>query len=79
MSITFISWSSYISTAALIWLSSVFLYRRYFHSLAKVPGPALSALTHYYAFYFNNVGGSRYYAQIEKLHREYGMGVLLVG
>jgi hypothetical protein len=48
------------------------VYRRYFHPLAKVPGPALAAVTHLYAFFFNNVGGSRYYAQIEKLHRKYG-------
>jgi hypothetical protein len=66
------SWAAYLSAAGVIWLASILVYRRYFHPLAKVPGPALAAVTHLYAFFFNNVGGSRYYAQIEKLHRKYG-------
>ncbi len=64
--------SSYLAAAAVFWVAGVLLYRRYFHPLAQVPGPALAAVTHLYAFYFSNVGGSRYYAQIERLHRKYG-------
>jgi membrane-bound metal-dependent hydrolase YbcI (DUF457 family) len=64
--------AGYLAAATVVSLLSVFVYRRYFHPLAKVPGPALAAVTHLYAFFFNNAGGSRYYAQIEKLHRKYG-------
>ncbi|KIM93253.1 hypothetical protein OIDMADRAFT_173290 [Oidiodendron maius Zn] len=67
-----LSWASLLSTTALIWLCCVVIYRRYLHPLTRVPGPALASVTHLYAFLFNNVGGSRYYAQIEKLHRRYG-------
>lgn len=70
-----LSWTSFLSTVALIWICSVVIYRRHLHPLAKVPGPSLAAVTHLYAFFFNNVGGSRYYAQIEKLHRRYGMSI----
>jgi hypothetical protein len=64
--------AGYLAAAAIFSVLSVCVYRRYFHPLAKVPGPALAAVTYLYAFFFNNVGGSRYYAQIEKLHRKYG-------
>jgi hypothetical protein len=72
-----LSWTSFLTTAGLIWLCSVVVYRRYLHPLSKVPGPALASLTHLYAFFFSTVGGSRYYAQIEKLHRRYGISISL--
>ncbi|ELR03254.1 hypothetical protein VC83_02379 [Pseudogymnoascus destructans] len=66
------AWTSCLSTAAICWFLGVFVYRRWFHPLANIPGPTLAAVTYLYAFFFSNVGGSRYYAQIEMLHREYG-------
>ncbi|KAH8787243.1 cytochrome P450 monooxygenase-like protein [Hyaloscypha finlandica] len=48
------------------------LYRLYFHPLAHIPGPKLAAVTFLYQSYFSLVSGSRFYAQIGKLHAAYG-------
>lgn len=47
-------------------------YRLYFHPLAHIPGPKLAALSWLYQSYFSLINGSRFYAQIGKLHEEYG-------
>ena len=57
---------------AIVWLIGVVGYRRFFHPLAKVPGPPLAAITYLYIFYFNAGRTSRFYAQVEKLHEKYG-------
>lgn len=46
----------------------VVIYRRFFHPLAKIPGPLLPAVT--YAFQTYHSG--QYYVEIEKLHQQYG-------
>ena len=69
-------WASILVIAAATWLMGGVLYRRYFHPLAKIPGPFLPAVTHLYQFFYCNVGGSRYYAQIEKMHKKYGIDSL---
>jgi hypothetical protein len=48
------------------------LYRLYFHPLSHIPGPKLAALTFLYQTYYSLVNGSRFYAQIGKLHKIYG-------
>jgi hypothetical protein len=48
------------------------VYRLYFHPLSHTPGPKLAALTFLYQTYFSLVNGSRFYAQIGKLHKIYG-------
>ncbi|KAI9852160.1 MAG: hypothetical protein M1838_001623 [Thelocarpon superellum] len=69
-----LTWWIAALAAAILWPVSVAVYRVYFHplSLAQIPGPKLAALTYLYRTYFNVTGGSRYFAQIEKLHGEYG-------
>ena len=67
-------WASILSIAATAWIVGVAFYRRYFHPLANIPGPFLPAVTHLYQLYYCTVGGSRYYVQIEKLHKKYGTG-----
>jgi hypothetical protein len=63
----------YFSTIVVVLLASVAVYRRFFHPLAKIPGPGLAAITHFYIVKFNLFGPrSQFYLQIEKLHREYG-------
>ncbi len=51
-----------------LYTTSITIYRRFFHPLAKVPGPFLPAVTKLYQTYYNG----RYYLQIEKLHQKYG-------
>ncbi len=60
-------WSILFASVALYSLT-VCIYRRYFHPLAKIPGPFLPAVTKLYQSYYNH----RYYLQIEKLHQQYG-------
>jgi hypothetical protein len=47
-------------------------YDLYLHTLARIPGPKLAAVTYLYQTYFSLVGGSRFYIQIGKLHAKYG-------
>ena len=59
---------------AAAWLAAAIVYRLFFHPLAHVPGPRVAACTRLYVFYFDVIaGGSQFYIQIEKLHRQYGM------
>jgi len=58
-----------LTVANVLW---TLLYRLYFHPLAHIPGPKLAAVTFLYQTYFSFVNGSRYYAQIGKLHEAYG-------
>lgn len=53
----------------LIFLS---IYRLYFHPLAKFPGPKLPALTGWYEFYYECILGGRYFAEILRMHDQYG-------
>ncbi|KAI9815380.1 MAG: hypothetical protein M1832_005519 [Thelocarpon impressellum] len=66
------AWWVALLAAAAVWVVGVAVYRVFFHPLAKIPGPRLAGLTHLYGTYFNATGGSRYFAQIEELHRRYG-------
>src|SRR5438034_2535286 len=66
------SWVSLLAITAVTLIIRIVLYRRYFHPLAKIPGPFLPAVTYLYQSYYNMDGG-RFYTQIEKLHKEYGI------
>ncbi|KAK5146036.1 hypothetical protein LTR04_001131, partial [Oleoguttula sp. CCFEE 6159] len=46
----------------------VVVYRRFFHPLAKMPGPFLPAVTMLYRSYYNR----QYYKRIEQMHEKYG-------
>lgn len=52
----------------LLHITTTCIYRRFFHPLAKIPGPFLPAVTKLYQSYFN----CRYYLEIERLHQQYG-------
>ncbi len=45
------------------------VYRRFFHPLARIPGPLLPAVTKLYQSAYNG----RYYTQVERLHKKYGL------
>lgn len=54
------------------------LYNIYRHPLAHIPGPKLAAATYLYQTYFSfHNGKSRYYIQIEDLHKKYGESRIL--
>ena len=57
-----------LSVALISYVASICVYRRFFHPLAKIPGPFLPAVTKLYQSYYNR----RFYLQIEKLHARYG-------
>jgi hypothetical protein len=59
---------AFLAGAVFLYTISICVYRRFFHPLAKVPGPFLPAVTKLYQSYYNH----RYYLQIEKLHHRYG-------
>ncbi|KAF1985483.1 cytochrome P450 [Aulographum hederae CBS 113979] len=50
------------------YITTVVVYRRYFHPLARIPGPFLPAVTLLYQSYFNGT----YYKEIERMHEKYG-------
>ena len=63
----------YTITAIVIWVTSLIVYRRFFHPLAKIPGPFWASVTHYYIVKYNLFSGrSQFYLQVKKLHQEYG-------
>ncbi|EXJ76401.1 uncharacterized protein A1O5_00909 [Cladophialophora psammophila CBS 110553] len=55
---------------AVIFLSTVVLYRLYFHPLAKLPGPPLAAITGLYRTYLYYRGD--WHDQVLKIHQKYG-------
>ncbi|GAB7363733.1 hypothetical protein MBLNU230_g4301t1 [Neophaeotheca triangularis] len=57
-----------IAIVVLLYGTTLCIYRRFFHPLAKVPGPFLASVTKLYQSYYN----ARFYLQIEKLHQQYG-------
>ncbi|KAK9773097.1 putative Cytochrome P450 [Seiridium cardinale] len=58
--------------ASLGWVVTTIIYRRYFHPLARVPGPFLSATTRLYIWYHNGVREGQLYKKLEQLHGRYG-------
>jgi len=57
-----------VATLTVGYVAAQIVYRRFFHPLAKTPGPFLPAVTTLYQSYYN----SRYYLEIERLHKKYG-------
>lgn len=68
----------YAGLALTGWLSGTVIYRRFFHPLAKIPGPFLPAVTRLYAFYYNVIKGGVFYLEIERLHEVYGQLRVLI-
>jgi hypothetical protein len=63
----------YIISTIILWVSSVVVYRRWLHPLAKIPGPFWASVTHFYIVKYNLFSErSQFYLQTEKLHKQYG-------
>jgi hypothetical protein len=60
LGVFFVAWTLYTVT-----------YRRFFHPLAKVPGPFLPAVTTLVQSYYNG----NYFKKIEEYHKKYGLSL----
>lgn len=54
------------------WLALRTIYRLYFHPLAHIPGPKITAITHLYEFYYDVLCDGKFTFQMEKMHKKYG-------
>ncbi|KAH8887271.1 cytochrome P450 [Thozetella sp. PMI_491] len=48
------------------------VYRRFFHPLARIPGPFIPAVTRMYIWYWNVPQDGHFYRKIDELHARYG-------
>lgn len=62
----------FVLFAASLYIIIGSIYRLYFTSLARYPGPRLAALTFWYEFYYDVVCKGRYSWKIQELHERYG-------
>ena len=58
-----------LATFILGYIAALCIYRRFFHPLARIPGPFLPAVTKLYQSAYNG----RYYMQVARLHEKYGL------
>lgn len=56
----------------LAYVTFKWIYRLFFHPLAKFPGPKLAAATHLYEGYYDVVKKGRYIFEVGKMHEKYG-------
>jgi hypothetical protein len=66
-------WAALLSVLIATWLCITVAYRLLFGPLAAFPGPKLAALTGWYETYFECIKRGRYWVEIEKMHKQYGM------
>ena len=72
MSLEFLSILQFVFSLALIWISTVIVYRLYFHPLSRFPGPKLAIATYLYEWYYDLYLGGQYTFKLRDLHRVYG-------
>jgi cytochrome P450 len=53
-------------------LQAIIVYRRFFHPLAKIPGPFWPSINNLPSFYHNFILHGQWYHAIDRLHTQYG-------
>lgn len=56
----------------LLYIASLYIYRLFFHPLARYPGPKLAALSNWYEFYYDVAQQGKFTFHIQDLHKRYG-------
>lgn len=62
----------YGACASIIWVVGRWIYRAFFDSLSKFPGPKLAAASMWYEFYYDVVNKGQYTWEIKRMHEKYG-------
>lgn len=55
-----------------LYVTSLYVYRLFFHPLAGFPGPKLAAISLWYEFYYDVIQRGQYIFHIRDLHEKYG-------
>jgi hypothetical protein len=68
-----------LAGGALLFFSVTFLYlyRLFFHPLARYPGPKLAAATNWYEFYYEVIKAGAFTHHIQTLHKQYGESIIV--
>ncbi|SPO04666.1 related to cytochrome P450 CYP3/CYP5/CYP6/CYP9 subfamilies [Cephalotrichum gorgonifer] len=69
--INVLTWPRVVGTVT-AYLSSLVIYRLFFHPLARFPGPRLAAITRLYEGYYDLYQNGQYTFKIAELHKQYG-------
>ncbi|KIK58196.1 hypothetical protein GYMLUDRAFT_171188 [Collybiopsis luxurians FD-317 M1] len=62
-----------LASLAFTYIGGSTFYRLFLHPLSEFPGPTLAALSEGYAAYFNLIKGGRWIAELDRLHKIYGI------
>jgi hypothetical protein len=71
------SYFIWISSASLLCITLVVLYRLLLHPLASIPGPNIAAATALYEFYYDCILGGKFSFKIDDLHKQYGKQIVI--
>lgn len=58
--------------AFVLYVAGLYVYRLYFHPLAKFPGPPLAAISTWYEYYWDGIHRGQYIFRIKEMHEKYG-------
>ena len=61
-----------IAVSLMFWEVGWIIYYRYFHPLARVPGPYLASVSELYRFYHNFIRKGALYHEFDRLRDQYG-------
>lgn len=65
-------WPFLLLILAFLYFACTAIYNLYFHPLASVPGPKLSAANGFYEFYYDVIRGGQFFKEVQRMHTIYG-------